>query len=254
MFCYAICDKEEKVCQWENGILADQLKSRGISFLSDFYHCGEEILRVGNGMERYDAIFLDPCMKIDDGQDLAQWIKDRSLESHLVFVSDQVINALDGYKVGAMRFILKDDRSWEGALRECVDAMIEDICQKKATLSLDFMEGYKMLSPEQIFYVESCLHKTFYHVWDKKGQERIYSRYEKLSDVEKTLDVYGFCRTHQSYLVNMNLATNVERYEVTLPYDIRINISKKHYKKTEIRFLKMKEKRQRSSGGEFPIL
>lgn len=246
MFCYAICDKEKKICQRENEILADQLSSRGISFLSDFYHSGEEILKVGDGMKRYDAIFLDPCMEIDPGVDLAQWIKDQSMESHLVFVSDQVINALDGYKVGAMRFILKDDQSWEGALRECVDAMIEEICRKKMTLSFAFMEGQKRVRPEQILYVESCLHKTFYHVWDEKGQEQVYSRYEKLSDVEKILDVYGFFRTHQSYLVNMNLATKVERYEVTLPHDIRINISKKYYKETEAGFLKMKEKRRRN--------
>lgn len=49
---------------------------------------------------------------------------------------------------------------------------------------------------------------------------------------------FGFCRTHQSFLVNMKHVTGVERYQVTLENGTEINISKKYYKKVEAEYIR----------------
>lgn len=65
-----------------------------------------------------------------------------------------------------------------------------------------------------------------------------YSRYDKLAAVEQELGRYGFCRTHQSFLVNMKYVTGVERYRMTLENGTEINISKKYYKSVEAEYIR----------------
>ncbi len=119
-----------------------------------------------------------------------------------------------------------------------------DDSQNQAALTISFMEGDRRICPEQILYVESRLHKTYYHIWDARGEERVYSRYEKLNDAQKLLEPHGFCRTHQSYLVNMEKALHVKRYEISMAHDVCVNISKRYYKDTKQSFLQMKQRRR----------
>lgn len=71
---------------------------------------------------------------------------------------------------------------------------------------------------------------------------KAYSRYDRLDEVEKKLQQYGFshnfCRVHQSFLVNMKYAKDVERYKVTLENGTEISISKKYYKDVEKEYIR----------------
>ena len=103
---------------------------------------------------------------------------------------------------------------------------------------LEFMKGKIQIPVDHIMYVESRLHKIYYHVLSEDGIEKEYSKYGKLSDAQQELREYGFCRTHQSYLVNMEMVVDVQRYQATLEGGIWINISKKYYKDIETEFVK----------------
>lgn len=96
--------------------------------------------------------------------------------------------------------------------------------------SYEFVEGQVTISSSQILYVESCLHKVYYHVMMRNGVIAEYTRYCKLSDVCKELENSGFVRTHQSFLVNKDYVDTVKRYLVTLKNGIEVNVSKRYYK------------------------
>ncbi len=145
--------------------------------------------------------------------------------------------ALDGYRVGAVRYILKDEEQFAGALHECLSYIVKKQQEKMEDKAIDFPDKKIKLSVKKILYVESRLHKIVYYTQDENGRITDYSKYGKLDDALKELKPFGFVRTHQSYLVNMNFAENVKRYAVTLSGGVQVDISKKYYKEVEAEFI-----------------
>jgi len=91
-----------------------------------------------------------------------------------VLVTAYVNYALDGYKVKASRFLLKDDL--EQTLPECV----EDILREERVVEFGFVEGTVRLRVDDIIYIETSKHKNVFYT---KGQE--FSIYRKMDDLEE---------------------------------------------------------------------
>ena len=71
-----------------------------------------------------DIIFLDINMDEIDGLTIAERIREKYEEVPIVLVTAFINYALDGYKVRASRFLVKDDL--DKTLPECMD----DICRQ----------------------------------------------------------------------------------------------------------------------------
>ena len=59
----------------------------------------------------------------------------------------------------AIRFLLKDSDSLEVSIEECLDCIILKMNYKENRAAFAFLEGEKTLSPDEIVYIESNLHK-----------------------------------------------------------------------------------------------
>lgn len=168
--------------------------------------------------------------------EVARQIRQMSDGVHIVFVTAYITYVLEGYKVNAVRYLLKEDDSLESSLKECLDVITDRINCGEITCRADGPDGKKMLRLDSILYVESRLHKVIFFVMEDGVRE--YTRYGKLDEVEAELRQYGFCRTHQSFLVNMKYVRGVERYRVTLQNGMEINVSKKYYKSVETEYIR----------------
>ena len=73
-----------------------------------------------------------------------------------------------------------------------------------------FIEEKKILSPEQILYISSNLHKLTFYVMEDSLKE--YTMYMTLDDMESKLSNTGFLRIHQRYLVNISHVKKIIRY------------------------------------------
>lgn len=51
-------------------------------------------------------------------------IRECGSRAYIVFVTAFITYALEGYKVDAIRFLLKDDDSLESSIEECLDSII----------------------------------------------------------------------------------------------------------------------------------
>ena len=91
------------------------------------------------------AIFLDINM---DGLETARKIKAECSKVHIVLVTAYVNYALDGYKVKASRFLLKDDL--EQTLQECMDDILREIRQEERVVEFGFVEGNVRLKVDDI--------------------------------------------------------------------------------------------------------
>ena len=244
MFRVAVCDDEEYFRLLEKELIEKYMEERAYDCAVEVYSSGEELLR---GMETegspaeqsipYDIIFLDVSMDEMDGMETARRIRLMNGEVDIVFVSAYITYALDGYKVNAIRYLLKEGAGLRSALKECLDTIIFRMGQRGIVYEINVLNGKKSVSADCILYVESRLHKVTFFVMEG-GIVKEYCKYGKLDSVQEELNRHGFFRVHQSYLVNMKYVRNVERYEASLETGLKISISKKYYKDVEREYIK----------------
>lgn len=224
----AICDDETLFLENESNIISKYLdKKNNMEYNIDKYESGKEFLINNKDDISYDVVFLDINMDDIDGLETARQIRKKSDKVQLVFITGYITYALEGYKVNAVRYILKDEKTLENAIEECMDSIIKQMDSKHSTITFSFREGTKNILIEDITYIESNLHYLTFHLNDSMKKQ--YTLYEKLDDIEKILDTHSFCRIHKSYLVNLKFVDQIERYQMKMKDGHILNIAKPRY-------------------------
>lgn len=214
----AICDDEKYYRETIKTLLTEYLEKRKLEYTLSIFLSGEELLSLPENAVKYDIVFLDINMSHVNGIETAAWMRSFHSETAIVFVTAFIQYAPEGYKVDAVRFIMKD--TLEAALPECMEAVLK----KKRLEQVEFScaEGAVRLLTERILYVESRKHKS---VFCYQGAEpEAYQAYLKLDEVEQRLKEYGFLRIHKSYLVNMKHVRRIRNYEAELDNGERLPI------------------------------
>lgn len=227
MFQIAVCDDEPYFRQCECEFLEDYMKKTGTEFSVDLFCSGEEMMALGIELAKYQVIFLDINMLKVDGITVARKIREVNREVYIVFVTAYVKYTLEGYKVDAIRYLLKNNKNFSESMEECMNAIMEKMNYRIVKKAFDFNQGRKEISIDRILYIESKLHKLEFHVMEEKMN--IYTLYATLNEVEEMLTESKFIRIHQSYLVNMAYIKELQRYEVMLDTGKILGISKARY-------------------------
>lgn len=234
MLYIAICDDEKYFLSQEKEIIINYMEERDCPCQIDSFDSGIDFIDSGSDA-RYDILFLDVSMAGMDGIELAKRIRQYDDNVYIVFVTAFVDYSLEGYKVNAIRYILKDSESLKKSMYECLDAITERMSNIERKITFEFLEGRKTIRLDDILYVESNLHKLTFHV---RGQSaKNYTMYEKLDHMDIKFQNAHFCRTHKSYLVNLKYVQSIERYAVTLVNDEKVCISQPKYKEVREKFI-----------------
>lgn len=125
----AICDDEKYFRESIQELISKYLKQKDILFLIDLFESGIAFCSDDDNMQRYDVIFLDIGMKEMNGMDTAYKIRKKNPDMTIVFITIMMDYALEGYRVNAVRYILKDDL--DRLLPECMDTILEKRGKKK---------------------------------------------------------------------------------------------------------------------------
>lgn len=206
----AICDDEQFYREKIKYLLEEYLQAKGMLYTLHLFLSGEDFLEQCENNVRFDIVFLDISMEEVDGIQAAQRIRSFHNDTYIVFVTAFIDYALEGYKVNAVRYLMKD--TLEIALEECMNAILQKMQVARVTFS--FLEGEKRLYTDNILYVESRGHKSIFHYMESEMVS--YQIYDKLDSVERNLEGYGFLRIHKSYLVNMKHIRKISNYIVSL--------------------------------------
>ncbi len=167
-------------------------------------------------------VFLDINMDGMDGLEAARQIKAECPKVHIVLVTAYVNYALDGYKVKASRFLLKDDL--EQTLQECMDDIQREIQREERVVEFGFVEGNVRLRVDDIIYIETSRHKNVFYT-----QGQTFSIYKKMDELEEELKGMGFVRIHQSFLINMKYIEKISSYVMILTTGKEISVPKSRY-------------------------
>ena len=227
----AICDDEKYFRNEIRGILEKYLSAEGIVCSIDDFASGEELTDLGIEMQKYDIVFLDINMDQMDGIDAARKIREKSKDIFIVFVTAYIDYTIEGYKVDAFRYILKNNNMLEGSIEECLDSIRERMAYEVEQREFEFSEGRKTVSLERILFVESNLHRLIFHIMEDSLKQ--YTVYKTLDDMEKEFEGKGFIRIHQSYLVNVQHVNSISRYYLILDNGTRLSIPRARYNEVQ---------------------
>lgn len=206
----AICDDEQFYREKIKDLLEKYLDERGVACELHLFISGKEFLEQCENRVRFDIVFLDINMENVDGMQTAMQIRSFHNDTYIVFVTAYLDYALEGYKVNAIRYLMKD--ALEPALTECMSAIFQNM--QTAQVRFSFLEGERDLYTDNIIYVESRAHKSVFHYMT--SCRTVYQIYDKLDSVERKLAGYGFLRIHKSYLVNTRHIRKVSNYTAFL--------------------------------------
>lgn len=209
----AICDDEKYYLEKVEKAINDILVLYRISqYETDTYLSGKILCENRDKLSEYDVIFLDIYMPDMNGLETAKEIRKTCPEVLLVFITAYIDYSLEGYKLEATRFLIKD--VLDDMLLECMEAVLKKLKIKTARKQYHFIEGRKELFIDKIYYIESCKHKLTFHV-NEEGLMQ-FNLYDKLDNIEKELSQFGFLRIHKSFLVNVNYINSISNYKVKL--------------------------------------
>ena len=210
MLSIAICDDEEYFRITEKQLILKYMAGKNCECMIDMYESGKELLNLREELNQYHIIFLDVNMEEIDGIETAKEIRKITKDVFIVFVTAFITYALEGYKVDAVRYLIKDHESLEKAMTECMDTILDKMDYEENEMTFDFQEGKITISLENILYIESNLHRLVFYMVGEVAVH--YTIYMKLDDIAELLPNKDFCRIHKSYPFSLNFTSVTSKF------------------------------------------
>lgn len=224
-----ICDDCQKDRVFLSNLLREYERNSGEQFNISEYELGTRLCGDAEALKNCQMVFLDINMDEQDGLKTAIRIKQLYPEIYVVLVTAYMSYSLEGYKVKASRFLLKDDL--EHTIKECMDSLIGEIRKKNRYVEFSFVEGMVRLQVDDIIYIETSRHKNVFYT-----RKQTYSIYKKMDEIEEDLVNMGFVRVHQSFLVNMRYIEKISSYVLRLITGKEISVPKSRYQEVKRRY------------------
>ncbi|MEL6141469.1 MAG: LytTR family DNA-binding domain-containing protein [Bacteroidota bacterium] len=191
-----------------------------------------EIIAEGDGIEtglasitkhRPDLLFLDIEMPFGNAFDLIERLPE-NLDTELVFVTAYDQYAIRAFDFAALGYLLKPLRITD--LRDTLERFFVRRLQTTRTdhrlrtflsnkhgeenrLVVPDLNGFRVINLPQIVYLRGEVNYTRFFLSD--GNELLSSK--TLKEYERLLGESGFCRIHQSFLINLSHVTSYQRGE-----------------------------------------
>lgn len=220
----AICDEEKNIRTY----LCALIRKQNIQCEIAEYTSPEEYL---SDRKEHDLLFLDigindPASDTD-GMNFAKQIRERETvrQPVIIFVTGFEEYVYDAFDVGAFQYLLKpvDERKFTEVFRRAAEKILSEAEQQKKKLIIQYAGESKVITIEDIYYVESRGHKAVIYTKDE-----VMEYYAKIGELEEKLRALFF-RIHKGYLINLACVDEYNRMEVTLVNGDKLPISKYKY-------------------------
>ena len=206
MYHIAICDDEKKFLNEivkkvkkdfeEKGIPAEYFSMDDAREFMDFLQ-----------RETVNVLFLDIDMPYFTGMDIAGFIREKGLNTILVFVTSQDALVYQTFAYRPFAFIRKTHMDEE--LGEVTERIKKELMDRKQELLLTKGQELIRVRMKDIFYIEA--EGNYLNIFGKNG---VIKHRETMTNMETELSGKGFLRCHKGYLVNSEYIEKVRSTEL----------------------------------------
>ena len=231
-----LCDDDPLFLESLRTNIRNILNAHKISAAIQTFRYAEEIPNYF--LSSYEVFFLDINFhgKEYSGIDIARKIRQTNPDAVIVFVTNCIDFAPDGYEVQAFRYVLKDKIKVK--LEQYLSQIVAKLKMMQETIQISISGEITTIPLVDILYIETIKHKVYVHVLKHKSQSvTSYCFYSSLSSVEKQLSEKGFLRVQKSYLVNMRKITKFSCSEAILENGTKLRVSEKNYAEQKKKYL-----------------
>jgi len=157
----------------------------------------------------YNIILMDIELSSDqNGMEVSKKLREIDKDVILVFTTNLVQYAIEGYKVNAFNYIVKPYSYYDFCNQ--MKAIVDYIKSKESQKILIQTDGVKIVVQiKDIYYVEINSHQMIYHT--AKGD---FQTYGSLKTTEKELKDYNFVLCNSCFLVNLDYVECINGYNV----------------------------------------
>ena len=236
MFRIAICEDEKVILDFESSLVKDWAAEAGCPLELDTYISSEQFLFESEDKAPYDVLIFDIQMKNMNGMELAKTLRRRGCDSVIIFVTGVPDYAIEGYEVGAVRYILKPVKT--EVLKGLLDSAWSD-SQKKSEDYFVLGQGSDLekISFDKILYIEACGH--YVHL---KGLDFEREWKAGFSETATAFDGKGFFCLRRGLLVNLAHVERITRTECLLDGGEALPVARGVYKELNEAFIEFFKK------------
>lgn len=196
----------------------------------DLYATGTELL---DAKTYYDLIFIDCRLPDMTGIELAQKLRERNNCSSIIFVTAFIEYATDGYKVNALRYLIKPVEN--DKLAEALVAY-ENHTKDDCTIELTGQHVPFFAKSSEIMYIESLGKRTVVRLKDQSVESAI-----SLDTFLKDIQSSSFFRTSRQFIVNMKYISRKEKERLIMDNGEVVTVSRRklaEFNKQYLNYLK----------------
>ena len=186
MFRIALCDDNLSFLEYESVIIRGYLTEKEVACQCDAFISGEELLAKGVIIKNYDLFILDYAMDGLTGFETARKIYEIFPEAKIAFATNYYDFTREGYRYNAIRYLVKQEKTFESELKECIDLLFEK--EPKKTIVMELRDGNKELNIDEIVYIGSDKHYIRFFIKDRES--KYYERRCSLDDIQAELPQY----------------------------------------------------------------
>ncbi len=234
----AVCEDDDVQRDYILSLVAGWAKNKGISCETSGYVSAEQLMYSFDGDFPYQVFILDIQMGNMNGMELARKIREMDSKAAILFLTGVKDYALEGYEVGAVRYLLKPVR--EDEFFRIMDEVAEK--EKETSVECFLLETgttIQKLPFRDIWYVESQGHYLQMAYGDQKMQWK-----SSLGSVQALFEDHGFVMTRRGVLVNLCRVSRVGKTECVLDNGARVLVSRNRYKAVNEAFIQYYKNRR----------
>lgn len=197
MYKIAIVDDDVEVTQRLAAYCQQFAAEEGIELSVQQFNSSEVFLEFYQEQTAYDLLLLDIEMGEMTGMEAAQVIRQYDQDVTIIFVTNMIQYAIQGYAVDALDFVVKPV-DYDAIYFRLKRTFYQKQRQREESMSINTIAGELQVSVQDLLFVEVRGHQLYYHTVDK-----VYQGRGSMKAVEATLSNRYFAKPHQSFLVNL---------------------------------------------------
>ena len=232
MFRIAICEDEKVILEYESSLVKAWGEARGCALELDEYVSAQQFLFESEDKAPYDVLIFDIQMNGLNGMELAKKLRARGCDSALIFVTGVKDYAIEGYEVGAVRYILKPVKA------DVLNGLLDSIYAERQTKAEDFFllgqgSDLERIPFEKIIYLEARGHYVY-----MKGADFEREWKSSFAQASAGFEEKNFFCLRRGLLVNLKHVSKITRTDCILDDGESLPVARGMYKDLNEAFIK----------------